>query len=1633
MKALKQKYNYIYIIISIIFSIFIGISNYIVTYAGGCPSCNCSAGTDCSDQNRCDKGCGGHSYGSWTRTSTTWEQWSNEESNRTEYTDSTHCYQHTWYGGGDYAWGYVEQQVCSICGDVNTRNGAPQYSSWSAGHWGDTVDVHTFGGYIDSNPNNHTYNASDNHYKLCNNGHHRKDEGAHAYQESGRNDSFVDGNRYKICTVCGHWIDNVRKRSIILSGDAGVKKLNGATDEAIVGEWYETSAELKDGFHFHWWLGTYPNDNGGITSNFAYSNVHNIWIRSGENVIEAPYQYTAYTEYTVRYDANGGTGSMSDQTGCWTVEAYKIKSNSFTRAGYHFIGWSTSPNGGVVYVPNQEFRALGDTTLYAVWELNDYNIYYTKGLTNNNSSMGDTYTRYNQHTTLRNCSYVGRSYNIYFRDGSIPNHLYNSIIYETDMSGYLPFSHWSSDKGGTYGNGSSFYYPYQSNMTLTAQWSNKTISGFRDAYLSGWRFDGWYTSASGGTRTTSLTISPSTSAYSTTLYAHYTDLNPVIKSVSSSTNTSSSQTLSITASDSGSGIRRVTVGTSANGTDIADYTYSSQSETRTYNATVSNGGTYYITVYDWNGNKASTSATYYTISFAKGLTDVNGSMTKQIAFAGTTVAIQPNTFTGRTYNIYFNEGSHPNNLYSVNIGQGTISGHLPFNRWRGSNGGYYSDRGSITVNSNITLTAEWSDVTKNGYANASLTGWTFNGWYTSASGGSQITTRTISQSATGYSETLYARWTDLNPTFITTSTNNYDSAQTVTINATDSGSGIKNIVIKSGNTVVKNWDFSDGKETKSVSHSIQTNGRYTITVTDRNNNQTSQTIDYFKTILDGNGSTDFPLTVDVDKSYILTCTNINGTNTNYKFNYPTVKRVGFHSPNKDDGRTNYFNTSRTATTGNTSYTPSGNGSTTHYAVWIANTYTVVYNSNPTSITPKNKYGDDFTTNPTGTTNNVVYTYDKTKNIASNGYSREGYTFVCWNTKANGTGTSYTANQTYGVTTNLTNTNEGTVTLYAIWEPVKYNVVFDTNGTTDFPSSSGSRKDNIRFDEYFNIASAPTRTEYEFAYWQIYSGASAGVTVVYNNTETDPMKTTGNVTKYNPNQSVRNLSKNGGTVTIDAIWKHIHFDAVFSGMSASNKNGRVYYSSLDPQNANGGAFYYNTDELSNVECMFKWKLTAPIWQKITKYEVIKDSGNVVVSANSGDTYLKISDSGKYHLFESKDVLTVGTGNTHNDNYGMFHGRATVTCNWSDSHHTTCTTNKVRTFDTSNRYGIYGDGTTPNLLGIETLQDNLLGIDLTEVADNHLNTIFSPTTSDDYNSSVSYSGITKDSYIKITNLDNGVSTYLEPYTIEENLSNTNVIRDSQNNRISDIIWQSFDLSERNNLVNELFSGKIAIIYYLKDNVGHIYTNTDNPDTTSIFDMELTLTSKSFTDTTIVSGIPSFIQGEAINLKVFTSGYANGLYIKFPTSFADNPDYPLYVYWGNQTEFEEDKYDVVGSDGVFYLSNDKLTGVQGVNGDAETNVNGDWTVNFIFTIPLYANDDETGSVLNEISVIAYKGDTTLDISDYISLSQIQINEGMVTQINGNVKINALKRIAPFYVDTEQNILDRLGHITTIIDTFR
>lgn len=110
-----------------------------------------------------------------------------------------------------------------------------------------------------------------------------------------------------------------------------------------------------------------------------YDSVTNTFLyNSGSGTFEAGDPITPpLGSYTISFNAAGGSGTMADLTATET-QPIALTACTFTREGYTFSGWATTPGGPVVYEDQAtvtDIAAVGETiTLYAVWSAMPFSI-----------------------------------------------------------------------------------------------------------------------------------------------------------------------------------------------------------------------------------------------------------------------------------------------------------------------------------------------------------------------------------------------------------------------------------------------------------------------------------------------------------------------------------------------------------------------------------------------------------------------------------------------------------------------------------------------------------------------------------------------------------------------------------------------------------------------------------------------------------------------------------------------------------------------------------------------------------------------------------------------------------------------------------------------------------------------------------------------------------------------------------------------------------------------------------------------------------------------------------------------------------------------------------------------------------
>lgn len=110
----------------------------------------------------------------------------------------------------------------------------------------------------------------------------------------------------------------------------------------------------------------------------------------------------AKADYTIAYDADGGTGTMSPVTAGVGAKV-TLPESEFTRVGYTFDGWKLPD--GTIHRPGEQVDGLAKTagetvTLTAVWKANTYLIHYERNADEATGSMTDQTVTYDKKTLL---------------------------------------------------------------------------------------------------------------------------------------------------------------------------------------------------------------------------------------------------------------------------------------------------------------------------------------------------------------------------------------------------------------------------------------------------------------------------------------------------------------------------------------------------------------------------------------------------------------------------------------------------------------------------------------------------------------------------------------------------------------------------------------------------------------------------------------------------------------------------------------------------------------------------------------------------------------------------------------------------------------------------------------------------------------------------------------------------------------------------------------------------------------------------------------------------------------------------------------------------------------------------------
>lgn len=140
-------------------------------------------------------------------------------------------------------------------------------------------------------------------------------------------------------------------------------------------------------------------------------------------------------QWTVSYNANGGSGAPASQTKTYGSNL-TLSSTKPTRTGHTFLGWSTSSTAtSATYQPGGTYTSNSGATLYAVWKINTYTVSYNAN--GGSGAPGNQTKTYGSNLTLSSTKPTRTNYNFkgWSKDKSATSPTYSAGgVYTEDVA-----------------------------------------------------------------------------------------------------------------------------------------------------------------------------------------------------------------------------------------------------------------------------------------------------------------------------------------------------------------------------------------------------------------------------------------------------------------------------------------------------------------------------------------------------------------------------------------------------------------------------------------------------------------------------------------------------------------------------------------------------------------------------------------------------------------------------------------------------------------------------------------------------------------------------------------------------------------------------------------------------------------------------------------------------------------------------------------------------------------------------------------------------------------------------------------------------------------------------------------------
>ena len=315
----------------------------------------------------------------------------------------------------------------------------------------------------------------------------------------------------------------------------------------------------------------------------------------------------------------------------------------------------------------------------------------------------------------------------------------------------------------------------------------------------------------------------------------------------------------------------------------------------------------------------------------------------------------------------------------------------------------------------------------------------------------------------------------------------------------------------------------------------------------------------------------------------------------------------------------------------------GSDGWTLYAQWVPNPSKVIYNSN----------GGE------GTMSDTEGVFDEEVAISDNSFTRSGYSFIGWNTAADGTGTSYNANSNYTLGVEY-------LVLYAQWSANPSKIIYEANG------GSGTM-DNTEgvVDQTVSVAdNGFNRTGYSFVGWNTAADGT-GTSYDANDNYTLGVEYLLLYAQWSANPSKVVYVANGGTGSM-ADTEGVVDELVIIANNGFERNGYTFTGWNTAANGSGTSYAEGADYVLTVDALNLYAQWTANASKIV-YNANGGSGTMSDTEGVVDETVTVSSNEftrNWYTFAGWNTKADGTGTSYagGDNYTLLATPTIIYAQW-----------------------------------------------------------------------------------------------------------------------------------------------------------------------------------------------------------------------------------------------------------------------------------------------------------------------------------------------------------------------------------